>query len=96
MPKKKQNQSEEELTNLMKVATPLIEAITPLVDKVQNNNKPVLKRAQWMNFIIMFSLIIIIGTLAYTKTIDGSAATGLIGAIIGYVFGHIYSYKNRK
>ena len=27
--------------------------------------------------------------------IDGSAATGLIGTVIGYIFGHIYSDRKK-
>jgi hypothetical protein len=96
MPKKKQKSQNEELNDFIKAATPLVNVLNPLVNSFQEANKPVLRRAQWMNFIIMISLIIIIGGLAYTKIIDGSAATGLIGAIVGYVFGHIYSNKGRK
>ncbi len=48
-----------------------------------------------MNFSIMITLCVGVIALAYTKVIDGSAATGLIGAVIGYVFGHIYSKREK-
>ena len=67
----------------------------PLFLKNQEINAPIIKRQQWMNFTIMITLCIGVIALAYAKVIDGSAATGLIGAVIGYVFGHIYSKKEK-
>ncbi len=81
----------EDLKELVKVATPLVKIISPAMLKYQENNLPVIRRWQWINFSIMISVLGIIAWLAYVKIIDGSAATGLIGAVIGYVFGHVYS-----
>ena len=70
-------------------------SLGPLLLKNKELDAPIVKRQQWMNFIIMITMCIGVIVLAYTKIIDGSAATGLIGAVIGYVFGHIYSKKDR-
>jgi hypothetical protein len=86
----------DQLAKILESATPLIQAIAPLLKTNQEKQAPIIKRSQWMNFVIMMTLCISISVLAYFKIIDGSAATGLIGAIIGYVFGHIYSNKERK
>jgi len=71
-------------------------ALGPLFLKNQEINAPIIKRQQWMNFAIMITLCIGVIALAYTKVIDGSAATGLIGAVIGYVFGHIYAKREKQ
>lgn len=93
---KKQRVSKDESAETLKALAPLVDSIAPVISKYQENNLPIIKRNQWMNFLIMISLIFIVSGLAYTKIIDGSAATGLIGAVIGYVFGHIYSNKDKK
>ena len=81
----------------------LIELLNPLLDKwvttqtkIIEANAPIVKRWQWINFIIMLILSGGVLFLAYSRVIDGSAATGLIGAMIGYVFGRIYSDKSGK
>jgi len=67
----------------------------PLLLKNKELDAPIIKRQQWMNFIIMITLCVGVIVLAYTKAIDSSAATGLIGTVIGYIFGHIYSKKDK-
>ena len=71
----------------------LIKRAEPIILKYLEVNKPVVKRTQIMNFIIMMTLCLGIISLAIYNKIDGSAATGLIGAIIGYVFGSLYKTK---
>lgn len=93
---KKTKKEENDLKDLIDAVTPLIDAIGPYLQKTQENNLPIIKRSQWMNFVIMISLVIVVVGMAALNIIDGSAATGLIGAIIGYVFGHIYSNRNQK
>jgi hypothetical protein len=41
----------------------------------------------------MMTILLSVGFLAWNKMIDGSAVTGLFGAVIGYVFGAIYQQK---
>jgi hypothetical protein len=93
---KKQQVSKDESAEILKALAPLVDSIAPVISKYQESNLPIIKRNQWMNFLIMISLILIVGILTYARIIEGSAATGLIGAIIGYVFGHIYSNKDKK
>ena len=86
----KQNKDEEAMDSLAQLAQLAIPAIVSFQEK----NLPVIKRAQWLNFIIMITLTLGVIILGYLKVIDSSAVTGLLGAIIGYVFGHIYGKKN--
>ena len=72
-----------------------IKELAPHYIKIQELNAPNIRRSQWMSFIVMMSILLGTIILAYYKIIDSSAATGLIGAVIGYVFGHIYSNKQR-
>ncbi len=90
---KKQN--EEDSEKFMEMFNKLGQTFGPMFLKNQEINAPIIKRQQWMNFLIMITLCIGVIVLAYFKIIDGSAATGLIGAVIGYVFGHIYSKREK-
>ncbi len=95
---KKKVQEDEEMSvqELMEVATPFIETLAPRIVEYQKVKAPLIKRNQTINFTVMMSIIISISVLAYFKIIDGSAATGLIGAIIGYVFGGLYNSSNKR
>jgi|GEM_PF-3167271 len=85
---------EKDIADSLEQITPFIEALAPKVIEYQKVREPVIKRAQIINFIIMASIILSISLLAWHRVIDGSAVTGLIGAVIGYVFGGLYQQKN--
>ena len=91
MPKK---QDDEDLKELIEVISKAIQRAEPLISKYFDYRLPLIKRAQLMNFAIMGIICIGVILLALESKIDGSAATGLIGAIIGYVFGSLY--RTRK
>ena len=99
--KKKKESIESEINPEIDVNS-LIQAIAPIIPNLaeafkvgQENTGKIIRRSQYMNFIVMTLICIIVTTLAFFGTIDGSAATGLLGAIIGYVFGYIYSKRER-
>lgn len=83
------------LKEIIEALPPLVNVLQPIIQKNNEHNAPIIKRSQEFNFIIMLFLILAITSLTYSKIIDGSAATGLFGAIIGYVFGHIYSKRDK-
>lgn len=85
-----------QLKEMLKVFIPLVEKLGPLIIEYQKITEPRVKRAQIINSVIMITLILAIAILAYLKLIDGSAATGLFGAIIGYVFGGLYNQNKGK
>ena len=87
------DESGEELLNVIKE---LGISLGPMLLKNKELDAPIIKRQQWMNFCIMMTICIGVVVLAYGKVIDGSAATGLIGAVVGYVFGHIYSKGDKR
>lgn len=91
----KKKETEDNGEELLKLIKDLGVAIGPMLIKNKELDAPIIKRQQWMNFFIMSTLCIGVFVLAYIKVIDGSAATGLMGAVIGYVFGHIYSKKEK-
>lgn len=93
--KKQANQEDDNGEQIITLIKDLGVSLGPLLLKNKEIDAPIIKHQQWMNFIIMITLCIGVIVLAYTKVIDGSAATGLIGAVIGYVFGHIYSKKDK-
>jgi len=93
MPRKSES-DDSEFKDLAKALEPILEKLNPILETQAKANAPIVKRAQWMNFVIMFFIVVAIVGLAYLGRIDGSAATGLLGAIVGYVFGNIYSKKN--
>ena len=93
--KHKKEEVEDNGEQLLALIKGLGVTLGPIFLKNQEINAPIIKRQQWMNFTIMITLCIGVIALAYAKVIDGSAATGLIGAVIGYVFGHIYSKKEK-
>lgn len=95
MKKKEIIQEEDNGEEMLKLIKDLGVSLGPLLLKNKELDAPIIKRQQWMNFTIMITLCTGVIALAYTNVIDGSAATGLIGAVIGYVFGHIYSKKER-
>lgn len=94
MAKKESSQEEEDITEALRKITPFVKEISPSLLENQRIKAPIIKRGQIINFSVMMTLILSIGILAYFKIIDGSAATGLLGAIIGYVFGGLYN-KNK-
>jgi hypothetical protein len=94
MPKKKQEEMNDD--EGIEALKDLGKTFGPMILEYQKVNAPLLKRAQNINFIIMFVLCVGVFGLAFTRAIDGSAATGLIGAVIGYVFGHIYSRGDKR
>ena len=83
------------LKETIEALKPLIETLAPHILEHQKINAPIIKRQQIINFLIMFGVLVSITGLAYFKIIDGSAATGLIGAIIGYVFGGLYQNRQK-
>ena len=91
MKRKNEDNTDELLTAIKELGV----SLGPLLLKNKELDAPIIKRQQWMNFTIMMFLCVGVILLAWTKAIDGSAATGLIGAVIGYVFGHIYSKKDK-
>ena len=93
--KKKKEETEDNSEQMLAMIKDLGNTFGPLLLKNQEINAPIIRRQQWMNFAIMITVCLGIIALAYTKIIDGSAATGLIGAVIGYIFGHIYSKKEK-
>ena len=93
--KSKKEENKDNGEELIKLIKDLGVSLGPLLLKNKELDAPMIKRQQWMNFSIMITLCVGVIALAYTKAIDGSAATGLIGAVIGYVFGHIYSKKDK-
>ena len=93
--KSKKEETEDNGEELIKLIKDLGVSLGPLLLKNKELDAPIIKRQQWMNFIIMITICAGVIILAYDKVIDGSAATGLIGAVIGYIFGHIYSKSER-
>ncbi len=87
---KKSNKKEEKQIDGLKEIEPII---GPYITKYFQHNAPITRRQQYMDFGIMVFITAGILILAFKKIIDGSAATGLIGVIVGYVFGHIYPKK---
>jgi len=88
-------EEDSEFTELTKALGPILPKIGALLENINKANAPIIRRWQYMNFIIMMSLVVAISVLAYSKVIDGSATTGLFGVIIGYVFGYLYSKKDK-
>ncbi|MEL4306458.1 hypothetical protein [Methanococcoides sp. LMO-2] len=81
---------EKDIADILNQITPFVETLAPKIIEYQKMKSPEIKRAQYMDFIIMILILIAITILTYCKLIDGSAATGLLGAVIGYVFGTLY------
>lgn len=98
MPKKQKEQhkiEELDLGDFLEQITPLIKSLAPNIIEYQKVRVPVIKRWQAINFTVMMTILVGVIVLAYTQTIDGSAATGLIGAVIGYIFGGLYQQRNK-
>ncbi len=87
--------NEKDIADVLEQITPFIETIAPNIVEFQKVRAPIIKRWQWINFTVMMTILLGTMILAYAKIIDGSAATGLIGAVIGYVFGGLYQQKNK-
>lgn len=88
------NIEEKDLGDILEQITPFVEKFAPIVIEYHKIKAPHIKRHQWINFIIMMAILASVSLLAYYKIIDGSAATGLIGTVIGYVFGGLYRQKD--
>ncbi len=88
-----ENIEEKGLADILEQITPFIEKLAPQIFEYQKIKAPQIKRHQYINFIVMMTILVSVSLLAYYKIIDGSAATGLIGAVIGYVFGGLYQQK---
>ena len=86
---------EEDIGDFLEQITPFVETLAPNIVQFQKNKVPLIKRTQLLNFLIMSIIILSVVLLAVTQIIDGSAATGLIGAIIGYVFGGLFSKESK-
>lgn len=91
----KKTEKIDENKELLEMIERLGDKFGPMLLKNKELNAPIIKRQQWMNFGIMSIICVGVVWLAYSKVIDSSAATGLIGAVIGYVFGHIYQKKEQ-
>ena len=87
---KKENDENVDIGEFINKITPLLESLAPKYIEYQKLKEPQIKRSQYMDFIVMSLIIISIAGLTYFRIIDGSAATGLFGAVIGYVFGGLY------
>jgi hypothetical protein len=90
----KKTTQDESLQTLL-VIKQISDSIGTNVLKNQEINAPLIKRSQNMNFIVIFSICLVIGILAFFGKIDGSATVGLLGSMIGYVFGGIYGRKEK-
>ena len=83
----------KEVAKFLRDITPFIEVVAPKIIEYKKTQEPIIKRWQIINFTIMMTILLSVGFLAWNKMIDGSAVTGLFGAVIGYVFGAIYQQK---
>ena len=92
---KHKNREDFDADLLLEQIIDLVQIGGPHYVESQKVKAPIIKRNQCINFIVMMTIIITIGILAFYRIIDGSAATGLIGAIIGYVFGGLYQSGKR-
>ena len=81
---------EKDIADILEQITPFVETLAPKIVEYQKVRAPQIKRYQYVNFIIMMSILLSVFLLTYCELIDGSAATGLLGAVIGYVFGNLY------
>jgi len=95
MKKKKEVAEKENVDESLEAIKELCVSLGPLVIKNKELDAPIIRRQQLINFAIMITICVGVFSLAWAKVIDGSAATGLIGAVIGYVFGFIYSKKEK-
>jgi len=86
---------EKDIADVLEQITPFVEKLSPQIIEYQKVKAPQVKRYQYINFTIMMTILASVSILAYCKIIDGSAATGLIGAVIGYVFGGLYQQRNK-
>ena len=84
---------EDNTAEILEKLAPIADKIVELINKHNEVRGPLIRRWQNINFLIMALILVIVGGLAYVQVIDGSAVTGLIGAIIGYVFGGLYQQK---
>ena len=86
---------EKDLADILEQITPFIEKLAPQIIEYQKIRAPQIKRHQYINFIVMMTILLSVSILTFYKIIDSSAATGLIGAVIGYVFGGLYQQKDK-
>ncbi len=86
---------EKDIADFLEQITPFIEKLAPQIIEYQKIRAPQIKRHQYINLIVMMTILVSVSLLAFYKIIDGSAATGLIGAVIGYVFGGLYQQKDK-
>ena len=90
------NEYENDFADALEQITPFIEVLAPNILEYHKIREPLIKRSQWMNFVVMVLILGSVFTLAFYGVIDGSAATGLIGAVVGYVFGGLYQQRTRS
>ena len=88
-----EEEHEKDIAESLEQITPFIEALAPRLIEYQKIREPIIKRGQWINFIVMMTILLSVSILAFYKVIDGSAVTGLIGVVIGYVFGSLYQQR---
>lgn len=74
----------------------LAKELMPTATLWLENNHQSSERDQKYNLILMGSTLSVILILALFGIIDSSGATGLLGAIIGYVFGGFFHTKIQK
>jgi len=69
---KKENSQEEDIAEAFRKITPFVKQISPALLENQRIKAPIIKRGQIINFIIVITIVISVGLLAYFKVIDGS------------------------
>ena len=74
---------EKDIADILEQITPFIEKLAPQIIEYQKIRAPQIKRHQYINFIVMMTILLSVSILTFYKIIDSSAATGLIGAVIG-------------
>jgi len=89
-----EEEQHKDLADMLEQLAPFVNKIAPHINEYQKIKAPTIKRWQYIHFTVMMTILIGTIGLAYFKIIDGSAVTGLIGAVIGYVFGGLYQQKN--
>jgi len=85
---------DEDTKKIMDFIQPIVPHIPEIINiyyKDREKEIPLYRLKYWMHLTIMIFIISSISFLAYCKIIDGSATVGIIGTMVGYVFGKLYS-----